>query len=217
MQQVRAQVIILDLDGPVLDGRLRHHRCYADILAVHGFEALDANTYWAMKRRRTSHLKQLAATGAEVLYDLFLAEWLERIERPEYLALDQVQDGARERLEAWARDGLPVVLATLRKDQAALRQQLDDLGLASLFTEVVICSHAEGGEGKANSVRRQRPGLDPAACIWLGDTEADAEAARAFGCPSWLLSCGLREEAFLAKLKPKFLSLNLSEVLVEPA
>lgn len=198
----RVDTLVLDFDGPVLDGIGRHHACYAGILAEHGCAPLEPAAYWAMKRRMADRREQLAASGAEALYDAFLAAWLERIESPEMLALDRVQPGAAEALRGWKAAGFRLVLATLRHSSEGVHAQLARLGLEGVFDPVVVCDHRLGGAGKARAVREALGEPDPARLLWIGDTEADVEAARALGCPVVLVTCGLRDEQRVAALAP---------------
>src|SRR5437868_14565411 len=107
----------------------RHYACYESILLSHGYQPLPMPTYWEMKRNRVDRLQQLAATGASEIYDIFLQTWIEKIESPEMLLLDRVQEGAQEKLQQWRSDGITVVLATLRRHQDRVLAQLNRLGL----------------------------------------------------------------------------------------
>jgi phosphoglycolate phosphatase-like HAD superfamily hydrolase len=204
--------VILDLDGPLLDGRDRHYTCYRTILESAGHVPLAADRYWAMKRDRTDRRAQLAASGAESLYDQFLRAWLDLIEAPEFLAMDRVQPGALDVLSRWKGRGIRLVLATLRRHPDRLRDQLASTGLARLLDVVIASRHEAGGAGKAREVREAAPWLDPGRALWIGDTEVDVEAARALGCPVWLLTCGLRTGPYLASLDPEFLGPDLTQV-----
>jgi phosphoglycolate phosphatase len=204
--------VILDLDGPLLDGRHRHYACYRHILLAHGCTPLELDDYWDMKRRRCDRRVQLAASGAEALYDTFLRSWLELIETPAFLALDRLQAGALDKLLHWREQGVRLVLATQRHNREALLRQLADLGLDRLFQPVVICDHAEGGAGKARRVAEVLGQPTGDRRLWVGDTEVDVEAARALGCPVWAVWCGLRTEAYLKSLAPDFVSWGVAEV-----
>ncbi|MDQ6990312.1 MAG: HAD hydrolase-like protein, partial [Mariprofundaceae bacterium] len=186
------KTILLDLDGPLLDGRRRHYQCYADILTAHGYNPMPIDDYWAMKRERKSRREQLAVSGAESIYGEFLAEWLERIEDTRYLALDCVQVGAVGVLRKWASEDMEVILVTMRNNRENLMAQLELLGLLSYLSNVVVCKHALGGVGKAMALKRFIPDIDVSSCLWIGDTEADCEAARHLGCRVVLLTEGLR-------------------------
>ena len=204
--------ILLDLDGPLLEGKYRHYQCYADILVKYGYLPVDIDTYWSMKRKRLSRRELFAISCAEEIYDTFLAEWIQNIEQSHYLALDEIQAGAITQLQEWNKAGLNVYLVTMRSNEANLLDQLYVTGLASYLTSVIICAHSKGGVGKAEAVRQALPDIRSDSTLWVGDTEADCDGARSFGCPVWLLSCGLRTKAYLQTLKPDFLSDSINEV-----
>jgi phosphoglycolate phosphatase len=203
--------VILDLDGPLLDGRYRHHECYQRILLEQGYIPLGVEEYWEMKRRRQDRRVQLSASGAEAIYDTFLQSWQERIETPPLLALDRLQAGAVEKLAAWKEKGIRLLLATQRHNAATLARQLADFGLDRLFEHVVVCDHAAGGMGKARRVQEVL-GDQAEERLWVGDTEVDVEAAQILGCPSWAVWCGIRTEAYLRSLSPDFISYGVSDI-----
>jgi phosphoglycolate phosphatase len=60
--------LILDLDGPIIDGRLRHYQCYSDILVEHGYKPMPVGMNWEMKRQRKDRHVQLAFSGADEIY-----------------------------------------------------------------------------------------------------------------------------------------------------
>lgn len=210
-----SKTILLDLDGPLLDGMLRHYRCYVDILTAHGSKYLAMDVYWKMKRNRTSRRDQLMATNSHSLYDVFLSEWIENIEAPKYLALDIVQNGAHEILNTWNKLGFKIILITMRNDRAALMQQLETTGLLEYFTDILVSSHVDGGIGKARQVLHHYPEVKQEPCLWIGDTEADVEAARYLSCAVCLLTCGLRTEAYLQSLGPELLFNHISDIDID--
>jgi len=209
------KTILLDLDGPLLDGTLRHYQCYSDILESHGYSPMPIDRYWEMKRLRKTRKEQLDISGARSIYDLFLEQWLKYIEQTEYLALDRVQDGALSKLQEWVNGGTKVVLVTMRSNQEQLLRQLNNTGLLPFFDSVIVCEHANGGEGKASEVLGLFPEINPLECLWVGDTEADVEGARHLGCPVCLLTCGLRTMGYLTSLEPDFMAERLSDVNLE--
>lgn len=201
--------LVLDLDGPLLDGRQRHHRCYSDILRQWKFEPLALDRYWQLKRERMDGRSLLALSGAEARHDEFLAEWLRRIEARDYLALDRLQAGVPEILTSWKQKRLRLLLATMRHDRAALDWQLDSLGLAALLDDVVMIASGGAG-GKAAAVR---PLLkDSGQAMWIGDTELDIQAARSLGLRCCLVTCGLRTDDYLAGLSPDLLAPDFATV-----
>lgn len=193
--------IFLDLDGPLLDGTQRHYSCYRAIMEDAGFEPIDIERYWQLKRDMINRRELLALSSADALYDEFLRRWLSVIESPESLELDIVQPGALECLRAWKQQGKKLVLVTLRKDAAALQIQLQNKGLSTYLDKVLVCAHESGGAGKAQAVLDflgERP--DAHRSVWVGDTEVDAQAARSLGLDVYLVKNGLRSPAILERL-----------------
>jgi phosphoglycolate phosphatase len=210
------QTVVLDLDGPILDGRLRHYACYRRILEEYCYAPVSLESYWRMKRERADRRELLAASGAEAIYEDFLRAWLEQIEQPEILALDRLHPGVIEKLQEWRdQQGLRLVLATMRRRPERLNEQLADLGLDALFDYVVVCGHRSGGVGKAQQVKYVVANLRSEHCLWVGDTELDIEAARALGCPVWVVTGGMRTESYLALLSPDFSSPDLKSIDLE--
>ena len=207
--------VILDLDGPLLDGRYRHYACYSRILVERGCLPMGLERYWQMKRERKDRRDQLSATHAESIYDEFVSRWLRLIETPEYLALDRVYPWVVEMLGKWKHEGRRLVLATQRHDAFALRNQLAIFALDRFLDHVVVCDHREGGLGKARLVREVAGSNADDEFVWIGDTEVDIEAARLFGCPVWAVCCGLRTEAYLRSLSPDHTCCDLREVELE--
>ncbi len=205
-------MIVLDLDGPLLDGASKHYACYRDILTQEGFEPLQISEYWALKRRRVDRHDLLNRSGADAIYERFLAQWLEHIETPPYLALDRLQPGALEVLEEWCESGQQVVLITARRRRDALHSQLRDLGLLDRFAAVVTCGLSSEGLAKAPAFTARFGEVRNRVKCWVGDTEADILAAKDLGITSVALSCGLRDPEYLRTLQPDHLFVGLREM-----
>jgi phosphoglycolate phosphatase-like HAD superfamily hydrolase len=141
-------------------------------------------------------------SNAGDFYDQFLTQWMAMIEQSDALALDKLQAGAEDRLQEWKRRGMSLYLVTMRREKLALDDQLANLGLRHFLDEVITVDHALGGEGKADAARDRLPGYQTYSdCVWIGDTEADWEAARSLGDRVILLSNGLRNENYLRLLE----------------
>jgi phosphoglycolate phosphatase-like HAD superfamily hydrolase len=201
--------LVLDLDGPLLDGRQRHYRCYSDILRGRGHEPLPLEQYWTLKRSRVDRRRLLSMSDAIALYDDFLAEWLRLIETREYLALDRLQDGVIGILQGWKQDGRRLLLATMRHNRANLQWQLDTLGLSS-YLDAVLMIAGEGAAEKAAAVRPLLGAATAERAAWIGDTEIDIQAARSLDMRCCAVACGLRTEDYLASLSPDALVPDLT-------
>jgi len=204
--------IVLDLDGPLLDGRLRHYSCYSEILKEQGFIPLDIDSYWAGKRSRVDRRTLLKKSEAVEFYDEFLREWIQRIELPAMLALDQLQPGVLSILSEWKDSEIELVIATMRNHVSNAVDQLTSLGIMPLVSEVLVTGSDDGFSGKVEAVRRVLSGKLRRTALWVGDTEVDIRAARSLEIPVCALTCGLRTQALLAAENPDYLLDDLRDV-----
>lgn len=205
--------IILDLDGPILDGRLRHYQCYSDILLERGFTPIHIDQYWRMKRDRKNRHLLLSASGADCLYDEFLTSWIERIEQERYLAFDRLQPGVIQKLNVWKRENIRLGLITMRNNPVTLHRQLELLGLTPLFDKIISVNISREAAGdKADAARSFVDEERKDSILWIGDTEIDILAARQLGAKVCVVSCGLRITEYLAGLDPDFLVFDLNAV-----
>ena len=204
-------MIVVDLDGTILDGRERHHACYRRILESFGAEPLALARYWELKRSRCNRRTVLGMSGVEDRYSEFMTQWLATIESAEMLALDRVHPGALEALGQLRANGHRLALVTSRQHEGELFDQLAALGLRSSFDHVVVAVGAETGVKKAAAYTDS--GLPAACSAWIGDTEVDIEAARVLGAPSFAVCNGLRTRDYLASLGPAFVDEDLADLV----
>lgn len=188
-------MVVVDLDGTVLDIHEHHYACYVAILDERGYRALPRSRYWALKRQGIRRNDILAETGADRIDGPFLTAWLERIESRAYLELDRLLPGARSTLDAWAADGRRPTLVTARRNEATLRWQLEHLGLDECFIDVVRAEHDGQPCFKGRAFRASQP--DTAVEAWIGDSEDDIHAARHVGATAIAVTSGLRDRRFL--------------------
>lgn len=204
-------VVAVDVDGPILDGKLRHYSCYSDILRKYGYVPTDIDTYWCAKRQGLSVREQLGLSGAADLGETFKVEWLEMIETPQRLALDQPWDGAVEKIGLWQREDVEVLFATHRRYRERVHRQLVGLGLA-VGGNLATADPRGGAADKAEAVREKVRLLDVSQGVWIGDTEVDVEAARLIGWRVWVVTCGLRDASYLEALQPDAMSDRLTDI-----
>lgn len=200
--------IVLDLDGPLLDGIDRHYACYRSILDELGFPPIAKERYWSQKRERSDRRTLLRQSDAEQIYDEFLARWLARIESPKMLALDRLQPAVLEILGQWRTADVQLILATMRNHRENTLCQLEQLGLLPLLDHVCITGTCDHG-GKAAAVREL---LAREQAIWIGDTEVDIEAARQLQIPIYAVTCGLRTETKLREFGAEQVFTDLRDV-----
>lgn len=198
--------IILDLDGTILEGKLRHYQCYYDILSQLQKKTLPLTTYWQLKRRGYKLPQILQLTQADDQVNTFSQYWLENIEAKKYLQLDELFPEVMTILQQWRQQGIKILLTTLRKNSENLYWQLDYLKIVSLFDQVIVAASAT--EKAMGAKKFITP--DEAQSLWIGDTEVDYQAAKQLNVPVCLVSSGLREQEFLQALQPQFLADNIA-------
>jgi len=194
--------LYLDWDGTIVEVRTRHYRVYADMLAYLGQEPLSPTLYWTRMRRGASALG-LTSTLQETDRAMFHREWLARIESPQYLSLDALIPGAKPSLAALA-ERHDLVLVTLRRDRAALTQQISSLGLIDLFSAIYCHSGLDDSQSKADLIRIATPDVNRRSIV-VGDSEADVQSAREVFLASVCVTTGVRNRRYLTALQPDHL------------
>lgn len=189
--------ILLDLDGTVLDIRERYCRLHEDLARDLGQPPLRADVFWQSKREKMRTPELLAGWPPQVQAE-YEVRWVAAIERRSYVRLDTLLPGVAPVLQRLSRQ-FDLVLATLRRDEPLLADQLDRLNVNRFFRHVLAAGPARGS--KADIVlpfvsANGRNGLV------VGDSEADVEAARAAGLPAVCVLTGIRSEHFLSTLRP---------------
>lgn len=187
--------VIFDLDGTLIDSAPDIHAASNAVLAEHGFAALDLPQVRGFVGRGVAHLVDclLAASGADpqgALHAPMVAAFSARYE--EAVALTEVYPGVPEALGALAAAGYPLGICT-NKPLAPTRAVLAHLGIGGFFDTVI------GGDSL--SVRKPDPAplrhavdrIGRARAIFVGDSEVDAETARAAGLPFLLFTAGYRK------------------------
>jgi len=152
----------------------------------------------------------LAATGADAIGSTFPSLWRERIEDVSFLGRDRLQPGVRHALATWHAQGHSIVVATMRQRADLAMEQLTSLGIGRFCLGLAVSDYRRGAIGKVEAVRSVTPGLQVKNTVWIGDTEVDIEAARYFGCPAWVVTCGIRDRSHLEAARPDVIAAGLA-------
>jgi phosphoglycolate phosphatase-like HAD superfamily hydrolase len=184
-------VLALDLDGTLIDARVRQVGVAAEaLIEVSGSDGrLDERRFWRLKRAGATtagaleHLGYPPAVSAAVA-----ARWLERIESDAWLERDRSLPGVRGAVAA-LHDRVVVLTARRRPPGAA--RSIAAAGLDSLIDEVVVVDPANVVAEKARALRRLRP------VAFIGDTDSDGRAAASAGVPFAAVSTGQRSASYL--------------------
>ena len=199
----RSAMIFFDLDGPILDVSAKYYRVYHDLLDEFGFPSLPRDQYWEAKRNKVSDESILRKTGAEEFVAQFVKERKLRIEADSYLALDKIQAGASEVLEALSRV-MTLVLVTLRSSPHHLHKQLGDLHLSGFFQRVLSSNEPLKPRWriKHRLITEYFDGKTPPDCTLVGDTETDINAGNRLGFATIAVTNGIRTRELLLKSNP---------------
>jgi phosphoglycolate phosphatase len=208
---MRKRLILLDLDGPLLDPSWRYHRLHMELVGGKGGRPLSRQGYWALKRDRVPEAAILARTGLDEEAAAWVdAERLKRVETQSYLDLDRPWPWTLEVLRELSRMA-PVILVTQRSRTDLLRVQLQRTGIGRHLSQV-LCGEGDGTiEAKARMVEDAE--LSPAPdSVFIGDTEHDITSAKALHVLSVGLLCGIRADTLLEACHPDALLEDLREV-----
>lgn len=205
-----APILYLDLDGTLLDIREKYYRLHLRIASDLGREALPRATFWARKRRGLA-LEALLPDWEEGALAEYSRRWLAEIELPTYTGFDRLVPGAREALTRLAPE-FDLVLVTLRRDGQELRRQLQRLGLAQLFSRLLVSGDHAGVEPTKVQLLSLTVPPDERQSVVVGDSEEDVRAARALGSPVIAVLTGIRDRAFLTTLSPDLIIESVAQL-----
>jgi phosphoglycolate phosphatase-like HAD superfamily hydrolase len=185
-----AKVIVLDLDGTLLDTSARHYGVYSLIARSFQVQELSYSAYIELRRTGMNNLDVLTECGLR-LEDREFAKstWLKHIETLAMLKLDRLFPGVPEWLGSH-ENCIEFVLVTLRSNAQALRAQLVWLDLLRYFQQVLDVPHQTDPVGaKAMAVGKN---VQAHIVAWIGDSEIDIRAARQIGVEAIGVTSGMR-------------------------
>jgi HAD superfamily hydrolase (TIGR01509 family) len=172
------QAVLLDIDGTLLDSNDAHAQAWSDALREAGLDIGSETVRPLIGMGSDKLLPKLTGIDAEAEEGKRLVERSKAIFAKEYLPLVKPFPMARELLERMRDDGVKLVVATSAADDE-LRGLLAVLGAEWLVDETTSSSDADRSKPDPDIVRVavDKAGVGPAACVMLGDTPYDVEAA----------------------------------------
>ncbi|MHC1682485.1 MAG: HAD family hydrolase [Clostridiaceae bacterium] len=185
-------IIFIDLDGTILDGKDKHYKCYIDIIKNNG-EPLEIEEYWNLKRKKTSLDLILQKSKYKYSTEKFLKEWYEKIESYNYMKYDKLKPEIESALNRFVNFGYKIILVTKRRNKKNLVKQLNELGISKYFHDV-YCN-----DFGVNSKIKMVKDIDFDNALFIGDTEEDIETAKYLDIKSIAVMNGIREKKFLYK------------------
>lgn len=191
----RYQYIFLDLDGPVLDGKQKHYRCYRDIVEELGGQPVEIEKYWQEKRggKNRKILAESFEDDKESLCEVFTEEWKKRIETREYLQYDILKPQVKPALNRLKSQSECLALVTMRNSRENLIWQLKALEIIGYFDEIIACSSMSNST-KCEEISKRFSKKDMVRSLVIGDTEMDIYTAGELGTDFIGIINGLRTE-----------------------
>ena len=179
------KAFIFDVDGTLLNTNWAHVEAWRRAFAHFGYTVDPARIALEIGKGGDKLVPDLVGEPAEREH----GEALRQEQGAEFLHIAAQTrfapfPGVADLFHALHARGLKTALATsARRDHFAALCQSAGLDLAALADELVTSSDVEGTKPEPDIVLAavDRLGLDPGACIMVGDTPHDAEAARRGG------------------------------------
>ena len=188
---VPLEAVLLDIDGTLLDSNDAHAQAWSDALREAGFEIGSEVVRPLIGMGGDKLLPELTGIEAESAGGKRLIERRKEIFAKEYLPAVRAFPNATQLLDRLRQDGLKLVVATSASDDE-LHGLLEALGDKSLLEDATSSSDAERSKPDPDIIHAAvaKSDASAAACIMLGDTPYDVEAASKGGVSIIAVRCG---------------------------
>ena len=189
--------IIFDLDGTLIDSLPDITGAANALLAEKNLPPLEASKVAGFVGRGERVLldRLIAATALDAAdYDALMARFIDIYKGA--TGRTRVFPGAREALEHFRAAGVPVGLCT-NKPSGPLGSVLEALDLSRLFDVIVAGDTLAARKPDAAPLLHAVSSLGAERCIYVGDSEIDAETAQAAGMPFAFFTEGIRTVAIV--------------------
>ena len=166
--------IFFDLDGTLIDSKERLYRLFQHLVPA---SSLTFDEYWRLKKNKIDHRKILETkySFAEQEVVSFNRNWMEKIESPEWLALDKPLKGVSDFLEAQKKEN-ELYLVTARQFELSVLKQLANFGWTNIFTKIFVTQR------KAEKIDLIKNSVITNSNDWfVGDTGKDIETGKGLG------------------------------------
>lgn len=200
--------LFFDLDGTLLDVRLRLYRLFCDLA---GSAPVSFEQYWQLKKKgllQKDILQQVLHYNEQQI-TTFQNSWMQKVELQEYLRLDRLFSFTVPVLEACKSKNKNLYLVTARQNRINLEWQLQELKIHQFFTHIF---QVKGTMPKHEPVAGALIPVQ-AQDLWIGDTAADIAAARQLGILSMAVRSGEQSEESLEAEHPDWMADNISQLV----
>ena len=200
--------IFFDFDGTLINSQ---HRLYNLFIEFCPECKMTYEEYWEIKRQRINQkdfLKKYFSYSDERCGEVHRL-WLEKVEEPERLKQDFLNEGIEEELKnLYKKYNLYIV--TNRQSKELTIKETETLGIKKYFKEILV---TEQKKTKEELIRENIKFSSED--ILIGDTGEDIKCAKALGIKSAAVGWGILNEKILKEYKPDCLIYNMEEVTVK--
>lgn len=187
--------LIFDLDGTLIDSRLRLYRLFQRLVPE---SKMSYDLYWSYKRDKISNESILfnIYSYSQTQIEHFIDEWMSLIETPEYIDIDTNFFGIHGYLENLCKQA-KLHICTARQFRQPVLEQLSNLGLIQYFESIMVTEQKKNKEDLLAEI----PDLRPDDWI-LGDTGHDITVGKRVGIKTCAVLSGFLSEKSLLPYAP---------------
>jgi phosphoglycolate phosphatase len=200
--------ILFDLDGTVIDSKMRLYCLFCDITSQN---KLSFDDYWNFKRSMINHetilTKYFQYTKGE--YFDFEKKWMSLIESDAYLNYDKVFDFTVPVLQTLKSNKNKLYLITARQSKEKAIMELNKMGLFDFFKNILVTENKKSKLDLIKETKLQLLNND----ILVGDTGLDIQTAKALNLISVAVLSGFRNKEVLEKYLPNFIENDIQFLL----
>lgn len=188
---VEGKVLIIDLDGTLLDVRERWYKIHQYLAKRLRLEIYPKKQYLDLKRQAIDETTFIKSKISKEDYGKLRSQL---IERSDFLKSDKLKLGVKGTLAALSRKNV-LILLTRRRYVVSCKKQLASFGINKFFSRIII---AERKEEEINLLVKEWGKNN---IMIIGDTEAELLAAKKFGLKCILVADGARSKEFLKGMR----------------
>lgn len=184
--------ISFDLDGTLLNSLPRHEMVLEDVLKEKHVNLCIKNFLKEKRQGKSTSLFLREIGIPDPLNEELVESWCNRIEQSAYLESDVLYPGVSSLLLDLTKS-CELELVTARTDKQAVLKQLKDLGIIGYFSDIHVVDPKKTIKCKSEILASNGSNL------YIGDTEADYEAARTAAVDFIAVNYGTRQASFLTR------------------